>query len=102
MLRLDTLTKDFPTYVGMSYAGWCYSYSDALGAPITEEYMANRRKQRGRIGQIMAEVTGPANDGWTAWGYSIGTKGNMSDAEKTAASRVAISSRKGTFTFGSV
>ena len=97
MLRLDTLTKDFPTYVGMSYAGWCYSYSDALGAPITEEYMNNRRKQRGRIGQVMAEVYGPAGDSWTGW-----VTPRVPFTNDDAARRVAISSRKGTFTFGSV
>ena len=102
MLRLDTLTKDFPTYVGMSYAGWCYSYSDALGAPITEEYMNYRRRHRGSIGQKIGE-TAVAGEAYGGWGYSEAhLQGGISSNEHKAASRVAISSRKGTFTFGSV
>ena len=94
MIRLDTMTKIKPTRVGMSYADWCASYCDSLGAPITVERMI--RHAVSSLGRHHSEQIS-ASQGMTGWGgydpYGTG---------HTKALRVAISSRKGQFTFGSV
>ena len=68
MLRLDILTKRFPTKVGDTYAIWCASYVDALGAPMTVDTMTNRRKLRNST-EVLASETFVANMGFTGWSH---------------------------------
>ena len=66
MIRLDILTKKDPTNVGDTYENWCASYVDALGAPITEDMMNNRRLNRNSKDVLYSEevVARQCFEGW--------------------------------------
>lgn len=90
MIRLDTLTKVFPTKIGDTYETWCASYIDSLGAPITVATMMNRRAAR-HSNETWRTEKNVADQGMGGWGEYHSGKSELGYHPGTIA---AVYSRK--------